>query len=388
MATKYDLLIKGAQVIDPSQGLEEVLDIAFLQGKVAVVAANIPEGEAREVYDGRGKIVTPGLVDLHTHFYYGVDSFYSRDSRKEFLPTGVTCAVDGGSAGSAIYNGLRDLIIKPSELHLYAFLNIVPLGLPGLMLTIAGKIRDVDMANVESTARAIQKNRDTLVGVKVVLHGGDGNNTCLPLLKYAVEAAEKAQCPLLCHIDGGFSLKTLTDHLRPGDTITHCFQGNEPTVIDERGKVRPEIVEAVKKGVILDIAPAGTHHLAWKVAEAAARDGLWPQVIATDFATPDKGMPLYNLPDCMSMMLSLGMPLTKVVEAATSKPAAVIGKADKHGSLKPGVAGDATVLEMQSGEFTYLDMKGEKRTVAKRLVPVTTVLGGSIWQAAGEKKAA
>jgi len=361
--------------------------VAFAQGKVAAVAADIPEGEAAEIYDARGKIVTPGLVDIHTHFYYGVDPL-SVDPRKDILPTGVTCAVDAGSAGATIYRGLRDLFIKPSQLHLYALLNVEILGMPGVLTAISGKVRDLDLADPKRTARTIQSNTDTLVGVKVILHGGSVGpkaEDCLPLLERAVEAAEKAQCLIMAHIDGGFCLRVLVDHLRPGDIITHCFQGKEPNIIDEDGRVRPEISEAVNKGINLDFAPGGRFNFAWKVAESATKNGVWPHLISTDYvflkAAFGKDVPLYPMTDCMSLMMNLGMPLIKVVEAATFKPAAVIGKADKHGSLKPGVAGDATVLEMQSGEYSYLDMNEGSRTFDKRLAPVKTVLGGRIWQA-------
>jgi len=389
MPFKYDLLLKGGEVIDPSQSLQEVRDVAFAQGKVAAIAADIPESEAAKVYDAKGKIVTPGLIDIHTHFYYGVDPL-SIDPRRDLLPQGITCAVDAGSAGATIYKGLSDLIIKPSQLHLYALLNIEVLGMPGVLAGIRGRVRDLDLADPKGTARMIQSNPDNLVGIKAILHGGSGGpkaEDCLPLLKHAVEAAEKAQCLIMAHIDGGFCPGVLAENLRPGDIITHCFQGKEPTVIGEDGKVLPEIKEAVTKGINLDFAPGGRFNFSWKVAETAAKDGLWPDLISTDYvflgAAFGKDVALYPIADCMSLMMNLGMPLMKVVEAATSKPAAVIGKADKHGSLKLGVAGDATVLERQSGEFSYLDMNEESRTFDKRLAPVKTVLGGEIWQASG-----
>jgi dihydroorotase len=387
MTVKYDLIIKGGKVIDASQGLEGVRDVAFAQGKVVAVTDHIPEEEAAEVYDASGKIVTPGLVDIHTHFYNGVDAL-SVDPLT-FLPTGVTCAVDGGSAGPAIYPGLRDLIIGPSKLHLYAFLNVMTGGMPGVLLAFDCHYRVLCMANAEKTAKIIQSNRDTIVGVKLALQlpEYDHPEDYLPLLECAVTAANKAKCPILCHIAGGFSLRILVDHLRPGDIITHCFHGRVPNIVDDLGRVRPEIREAVEKGIILDIAPAGGRNFAWDVAEAAAKDGIWPHTISTDYLRPTEYAPVkpgrtYNMPDCMSMMMGLGMPLSKVVEAATCRPAAVIGKADKHGSLKPGAVGDAAVLDVQSGKYVYRDRDREKRTFDRRIAPVMTVLGGKIWQPA------
>lgn len=382
MAPKFDLLVKGGEVIDPSQGIQGVRDVAFSEGRVASITANIPTSDAKEVYNAAGKIVTPGLVDAHCHFFYGVIS-YCWDSRKDLIPTGVTCGADGGSAGSANYYNLRDLIIKPAPLHLYAFLNVAALGEVGGRYF---KASHLEMADVSKAVKIINRNKDTIVGVKVIMPGKIGSHPedDLPLLQRGVEAARQTNTRVMVHIDGGTPMPTLLDCLSPGDILTHAFHGNEPNVIGENGKVRPEVKEAVARGIILDPSPAGNWHMSWKVIEAAAADGLWPQVITTDYAVPFPGEPMPMLPEVISMMMHVGMPIEKAVAAATISAANAIGKGDKHGSLKQGVCGDAAVMEMEAGEFQYIDMTRQTRTLKKRLMPRATIKSGRIaWQASG-----
>lgn len=383
MAPKYDLLVKGGEVIDPAQGIHAVQDVAFTDGKVAAIAAGIPASDATEVYDATGMLVTPGLVDIHEHFYYGVKSICV-DPRKDILPTGVTCAADGGTAGSKNYYNLRDLIIKPSALHLYEFLHIAELGQLG-----GNGLRTLDMANVESAVRIIERNRDTIVGVKVQLPGPNSPfaSDAVELLKRAVEAGERSGTPVLCHIAGGIEMGTLFEILRPGDIVTHCFASDEPTFI-ENGKVRPEVWAGVKKGVRLDISPAGnSSHFGWTVAETCAREGLWPDIIGTDLANPNKARNdvMHHVPDCISMMMSLGMPLDLAIAAATTNPANAMGKGDLHGSLRIGDCGDAAVLRRERGQFDYMASGREIRTIDARLAPIATINQGTLaWTAAAQ----
>ena len=380
MAHKFDLLIKGGEVIDPSQGIKGALDVAFSEGKVASVAANIPASDAKEVYNAAGKIVTPGLVDAHCHFFYGVIN-YCWDSRKDLIPTGITCGVEGGAAGMANYYNLRDLIIKPAPLHLYAFLNIEALG------QVAGrffKTSRVETALVDKAVKLIERNKDTVVGIKVIMAGevGGSPEEDLPLLKRGVEAARQTKTRVMVHIDGGTPMPALLDCLSPGDILTHAYHGNQPTVIGENGKVRPEVKEAYARGIIFDPSPAGNWHVAWKILEAATADGLWPQVITTDYAIPFPGQPMPMLSEVISMLMHVGMPIEKAIEASTINASKAIGMGDKHGTLKTGVCGDATVLEMETGAFDYIDMEKQTRTLKKRLMPRATIKSGKVaWQA-------
>jgi dihydroorotase len=382
---KYDLVLKGGEVIDPAQAIHRASDVAFSDGKVAAVADAIPTSNARQIIDIQGRYVTPGLVDVHCHFYYGVSSA-CRDPRTELIPTGTTTAVEGGTAGSAVYYGLRDLLIKPGVLHLYAFLNIAALGLVHRRYS---KTTFLEMAVVDSAAKMAANNPDTIVGIKVLLPGSDSpeREASRALLQAAIEAATKANTRVMVHFDGGLDLETVMGELRPGDILTHAFQGHEPTLIGANGKIRPVIREAVERGIVVDMSPAGMNHFAWRVAQACADQGLWPQVIGSDYATAPRSGPhgfMRTLTEAMTMALNLGMPIAEVIAATTSRAASAIGREEQHGSLATGRCGDATVLEMREIDDEFPDMVGDSRRVTEVLTPIVTVKSGVVaWQASG-----
>lgn len=382
MASRFDLVLKGGEIVDPTQGLHAVRDVAFAGGKVAEISADIAASDAESVVDVSGLLVLPGLVDLHCHFFYGMSAI-CRDPRTEFAPTGTTCAVDAGTAGIATFVNLREFIIKPADLALYAFLNIEVLGMVARRYVATKRS---ELASAEKAAAMAVKNRDTIVGIKVQLPGPhhDDASDAIPLLRLGAIAAREADVPLMVHLDGAVTMDELVESLKPGDVVTHAFQGNEPTIIGPDGRLDPAIRDAVSAGVFLDMAPAGRNHFSWRVAEAAAQDGLWPHVISSDYATSPKGGPhgfMRTLPEAMSMMLSLGMALDDVVRAATATPASIIGRGEEHGSLQVGRVGDASILRMGSRDEEFPDMEASVRTVTQTLEPVMTVRQGSVlWQ--------
>lgn len=382
MTSRFDLLLKGGEAVDPTQGLHAVRDIAFAGGKVAEISVDIAAADAASVIDASGSLVVPGLVDLHCHFFYGMSAI-CRDPRTELAPTGTTCAVDAGTAGIATFINLREFIIKPGALAFYAFLNIEILGMVARRYV---ETKRSELANAEKAAAMAMRNRDSIVGIKVQLpgpHHADAHDA-LPLLRLGAAAAREADVPLMVHLDGGVSMEDLVGSLKPGDVVTHAFQGREPTIIGPDGRVHPAVRDAVDAGVVLDMAPAGRNHFSWRTAVAAAEDGLWPHVISSDYATSPKGGPhgfMRTLPESMSMMLSLGMELDDVVRAVTATPASVIGRGDEHGSLAVGRCGDATILRMSPQDEDFPDMESSVRTITQVLDPVLTVRRGSVlWQ--------
>jgi dihydroorotase len=375
------IVIAGGRVIDPAQGFDAVCDLHISRGTVAADGESAQAGA--EVFDASGLLVVPGLMDIHTHFFYGMTSM-AVDPRIAFAEAGVTAAVDAGTSGSANFTNFRTFIIEPSPLHLYGFLNLYVLGFaggPGDAPRHLKGMSPLDLALVDHAARVITRHRDKLVGVKLLAprEGGEFVGLTRELVGRAVEIATRSGSRVMCHIDGGDDLDASIGQLRSGDIVTHCFQGKDPNILEDSGAIRPVVAAARERGVLFDFAPADHHHFSWDVLEGAVRAGFFPDTISTDTANPVKGeAPFASMPDCMSMLLHAGMPLADVVAAATSRPAAAVGLADRHGSLAAGRAADVTILQMVEEPKTYKSMRpGEQRTTSRYLVPVATMVGGS-----------
>ncbi|MGE0136888.1 MAG: amidohydrolase family protein [Ilumatobacteraceae bacterium] len=374
-------VIRGGRLIDPSQGVDEHRDLVVRDGVTSDAAAN----DGAEEFDASGLIVVPGLVDIHCHFFYGVTSM-AVDPRTAFYATGTTVAVDAGTSGAANFINLRSFIMEPSDLHLYAFLNIYVLGMgagPGDSFRHVKDVDVLDMAKVDSAAKLAKKHNDRIVGLKL-LAPHDGRpflHHTAELLARTREAAELSGTRVMCHIDGGSPLTTILEPLQAGDIVTHAFHSKDPNILDD-GRLRPEVVAARDRGVVFDFAPADHHHFSWRVLEAAAAEGFWPDTISADIANPVRGEdPFAGMTDCMSMLLHIGMPMNEVVSAASTRAAQAIGRGDMHGSLAPGRAADVTVLELIDSPKTYRSMNGEERMVTQRLVPVATMIGGRwLWR--------
>lgn len=376
------IVIAGGRVIDPAQGIDEIRDLRISDGVIAAGDGGLTQADS-EVFDASGLLVMPGLMDIHTHFFYGMTSM-AVDPRTAFGEAGITAAVDAGTSGSANFTNFRTFIIEPSPLHLYGFINLYVLGFaggPGDAPRYLKGMSPLDLALVEPAARIITRHRDKLVGVKLLAprQGGEFVGLTRELVGRAVEIATLSGTRVMCHIDGGDDLDASIGQLRSGDIITHCFQGKEPNILDASGAVRPVVAEARERGVLFDFAPADHYHFSWSVLERAAQADFFPDTISTDMANPVKGeAPFASMPDCMSMLLHAGMPLTEVVAAATSRPAAAVGLQDRHGSLAAGRDADVTILQIVEEPKTYASMlPGEQRTASRYLVPVATMIGGT-----------
>ena len=383
MNPQYDLLLHGGELVDPAQGVRGRRDIAIRDGRVAAVAEHIPPGQAKETVDVGGKVVTPGLVDIHTHFYWGVARNAVR-ADEIFLPQGVTTAVDGGSSGHVNFPGLKEYVIDRSKTRLYAFIHLAALGLT--TRAVVGELYDLRFAQVERAVQCVKDNRDVVVGIKVrMAQNGTGIENAQPALGLALEAVEAAATRLMIHVaDSPIPLGNILEQMRPGDTATHIFAGHSNnTVLDGRGKVIPEARAAQERGVILDIG-RGSNELDFRVARAALDQGLAPDVISTDAHTPQRpDMPSHSLPHYMSEFLALGMSLDEVVRCATARAAQAIGKEDIVGTLKEGYPADIAVMELREQECTFTDISGNTLKGKQLLVPVMTVREGQVVAAPG-----
>ncbi|GIX49517.1 MAG: dihydroorotase [Candidatus Tectimicrobiota bacterium] len=379
MAEPYDLLLTGGEVLDPSQDLHRRCDVAFAQGRVAALAPSLPLDSAREVIDVSGYLVTPGLIDLHGHFFYrGWPGAVAPDAA--CLTAGVTTAVDAGSTGWGNYPALEAYVMRAAQTRLYAFVHLCAIGLVSLTARV-GELHNLAFAQVEQAIACIEEHRERVLGVKVRIdHRATGADNALPALAMARQVAEATGTRMMVHVSGSpVPLATLFAAMRPGDIATHIFHGHPHGVLDADGRLRPEVRQAQEQGIYLDVGHAGVH-IDLTVARAALAQGCWPNTLSTDIHQPPPGRVVYDLPGVMSTFLALGMPLAAVVASVTCNAAAALGQAHELGTLRVGSVGDAAVFALQEGEFTFVDAAGNRVQGSQRLVPLLTVKGGRRWR--------
>ena len=374
----YDLILKNGRVIDPSQKLDGIADVGFKDGKVAAVGKSLTGGSSTETRDVKGKIVSPGLIDLHTHVYWGGTSL-GIDAEEFCRTSGVTTAVDTGSAGPGNFMGFRRHVIEKSEVRILAYLHVSFAGIYAFSNTIMiGESQEMRMLSPADCVAVAEKNRDVLVGIKirVGLHasGTNGWNA----LKMALEVADEVGMPLMCHIDHPPpSYEDVVNILRPGDVLTHAFRPFPNTPVNSQGKVKPEVIAARKRGVIFDIGH-GKGSFAFKTARGMLANGFQPDVISSDVHTLCIDGPAFDQVTTMSKFLCMGMPLSDVIAASTVNPAMAM-KRPELGSLKPGSVGDATILDIRDGTFDYVDVVGEHLDGRQKFVSEGVVIAGKWW---------
>ena len=370
-AQPYDLLIAGGRVIDPSQRLSAERDVAIANGTIARVASDIPRDGAREVFDARGKIVTPGLIDLHGHVYdSGIP--ISVDPDLVGLARGVTTIVDSGSTGARTFPGFRKHVIERARTRVYALLNIATIG-----LVVTNELfLDPAIVDPEAAIGVIEAHRDRILGIKVRVNGrADGGASDMAALRKTREAADATGLPIMMHWSNESELLEL---LRPGDILTHPFNPPRagPSLLDENGQVHPQILALRDRGIFTDFAHGG--HLQWDIAERAAAQGWFPDTISTDIhrahLAPDGAV--IDLPTTMAKFLYLGLSLEQVIERVTTNPTRVLDFPERIGTLNSGETADVTVLEVVNGGVELVDSTGAARVGRQTLVPVATVKSG------------
>ncbi len=371
----YDILLKDGRVIDPAQGIDGVMDLAIKNEKIISVATYIPQAEAEKVIDVSGKIVIPGLIDLHTHVYQG-GTAVGVDADQLCASTGVTTFVDAGSSGAGNFPGFRDHIIKCSRARILAFLN---LSFPGIFAfskdVMVGELFDLRLADVPVAVRTAKENSDLILGIKARVGLSTSENQGIAPVHLAIKAAKALGKPVMIHTeDPPPTQSEILPLLRPGDILTHVFRGNPNGPINSQGEVLPELWEAKKRGITIDIGH-GMGSFAFESARKAIAQGFLPDTISTDIHCLSIDGPAYDLPTTMSKMLNLGIPLAAVIEASTVNPARAIGH-DDLGTLREGTVADITVLELMEGEFEYQDTVGETMIGRQKLTSVLTLIQG------------
>jgi len=374
----YDLVLRGGRVIDPASGTDRVSDVGFADGRVAAVGDGLSGAETRDVTD---HIVTPGLIDLHTHVYWGGTSL-GIDAEAFCRTSGVTTAVDTGSAGPGNFQGFRRHVIEPSEVRILAYLHVSFAGIYAFSETVmVGESEEMRMLAPAEAVAVAAANRDVIVGIKVRVGRHASGTSGVAPLDIALQVADACGMPLMAHIDHPPpTYEEVLDRLRPGDVLTHAFRPFPNAPVDGQGRVKDAVWQAREKGVIFDIGH-GKGSFAYETARAMLQGGFEPDVISSDVHTLCINGPAYDQVTTLSKFLCLGMPLDRVIAASTVNAAKALQRPEL-GSLEPGTVGDATVLRIDEGSFAYEDVVGEIMTGAQRIRAAATVIGGRWWHPA------
>lgn len=379
---RFDLLIKGGEVIDPG-GAGGRRDVAVAGGRIAAVDANIPADTAAEVVEVGGCLVTPGLVDLHTHVYRGA-TFYGIDPDPVAWHSGVTTWVDAGSSGAFTFPGLRDFVAATASVRVLAMLHLSAIGL----VAKTGESSNLAYLDQDLCARIVQRDRDLVVGVKVRIDGNATGGNGPEALRRARWVADRCEVPLMVHIGVApvaagrptLGISEVLASMREGDVLTHCMTRQSirlAEVVGGRWHASGAAARARAEGIVLDVGH-GAGSFSFEVAEALLEAGLPPDVISTDLHQHSVLGPVFDLPTCLSKFLSLGMSLPEVIRAATRRPAEAIGRFPELGSLRPGARADVAVFASEDGRFQFEDVHGERRIGRQRLRNTHTFVGGSL----------
>ena len=373
---KYDLLLKGGRLIDPAFDIDGQFDVATSGGHIALVDKDISPGLARTVADVSGLVVTPGLVDLHAHFY-GYSAAILPDAH--CLPEGTTTAVDAGGSGHLTFDDFNEQIIAPAITNVFALLNIAGEGMVG------EPEQDLDGMDSELTALKIAQRPDRIVGVKVAHYMGPGWEP----LDRGIQAAEENgvfvmvdQSPIHTRPMNDMIL----EHLRPGDMVTHCYALSKP-MTDIHDKVKPHFIEARERGVQFDVGH-GAGSFSFRIAKAAIEQGFLPDTISTDMHRASILANQATMPETMSKLLAIGMELPEIIRRSTWEPAQAIGHPEL-GNLGQTVPADIAVLNITEGEFGLVDNGTDNRVYKsdKRIVCEMTIKNGQVvWDKNGRSR--
>ena len=375
----YELLIKNGTLIDAAQGIHARRDIGFANGHVAAVSDDIPISEAREVLDANGCFVTPGLIDLHVHVFYGV-SHFGIEPDSTCLARGATTVVDAGSAGADTFPGFRKYVIDVSDTRILAQLNI---SSQGMLTQEIGELENPDYADVGKACRMIEAHRDIILGVKVRLTRESivGARAGMLPLHRAREAADAAGLPLMVHPQDAWcqSIDDILAVMGKRDILTHCFHDMPCGILDENGKIRDSVHAALERGVIFDVGH-GAGSFSWDVVNKAMAQGVEPTTISSDLHVYNVDGPVYDLVNVVNKFLYLGMPLDDALAKVTSVPADTILMPGEVGTLAVGAWGDAVVFELREGAFELVDARGQSRIGTQKLEPIVVVKSGRVYR--------
>lgn len=369
------MLIKGGTVIDPAQELHAVRDVAIAGGRIAALGEEIYEETAQTVVDASGYLVTPGLIDLHVHVWWGV-SHYGVEPDPTCLARGVTTVYDTGSAGADTFPGFKKYVIDASATRIKAFLHV---SSQGLLAPDIGELTDLRFADLDRAVRMCNEYKEDIVGVKIrmttKLVGENGEEG----LKRAREISDATGLPLMIHPNASpLSFDAMIDALRAGDIVTHCFHQSDTGILDDSGAIRPAARRAAENGILFDVGH-GQGSFVFDVAEAAMAQDFPPDAISSDLHVYNLNGPVFDLLTTVSKFLFLGLSLDRALEKVTAAPARAMGVLGEIGTLRPGSAADLAILELKTGSFVFTDTSGRTRSAEQKLEAISTIRAGRLY---------
>ena len=378
-AQDYTIVIKGGHVIDAKNNINEVMDVGIKDDKVVRVAKNI-DAKGAQVIDAKGLFVTPGVIDIHSHNFYGTEEDHYLSNGFVALPpdgftfrTGVTTVADAGGAGWKNFTKFRDQTIKHSDTRVFSFLNIVGEGMRGGPWE--QNLSDMD---AKMTATVVKANKNEIVGIKVAHYVGKEWDP----VDRAVEAGTEANVPVMIDFGGNNPPLSIEDlfmkHLRPGDIFTHCFAqlGSRESIVDDAGKLKDFVVAAQKRGIIFDVGHGGGS-FRFSQAVPAIKAGFIPNTISTDFHTGSMNAGMKDQLNVMSKFLNMGMTVQQVMAASTWHPAKAI-KHEELGNLSAGSVADVAVFSLKKGKFGFIDSSGFRMDGDQKLECEVTLRNGQV----------
>jgi len=374
----FDYILKGGRIIDPFQNIDDVLDLAIEGNKISYIDKNIVVKDTLKVIDMREKIITPGLIDLHTHVYWKGTSI-SVDPDDIGPKTGVTTFVDAGTSGAGNFIGFKDHIIESSICSIFAFINISYAGIPYFGKYVSfGENKILETLNIASLVDTIRTFPKETKGIKVRLGLRTSGNSGLIPLYLALRASETINKPLMVHIgDPPPTTEQILPYLKKGDIVTHSFRGGANRFLDNKGEILSELLKARERGVVIDIGH-GMGSFSFRTAKLMIKAKFYPDTISTDLHTLSIKRKAIDLPTTMSKFINLGMPLSKIIYACTYAPASAICEERKIGQLKIGSIADISVLELKNGKFKFYDSYDNKIIGDKKLIPIMTFKSGKL----------
>jgi dihydroorotase len=394
----YDLLLRGGRVICPASGINGVMDVAIKDGKIAAVQKDILPTSAKEVVDARGRLVLPGLIDTHAHVYRYVSGRFGLDADLVGVHSGVTTLIDQGGPSCMTLPGFRHFVAEPAKTRVYAFLSSYLVG--GLEGHLYPNLYSPECINIPAAVDAAKANLDLVRGIKGHAEIGGFARWGIKVLQMSAEIGRKTNLPLYVHFgqlwglpksgtngeDADTILERVIPELRPGDILAHPFTRHPGGFVNREGKVHEVIQAALDRGLKVDVGHGS--HFSYRLARLALDAGVVPDTLGADMhgyntyvppppgtpaehaddeAHPFAGQAKFSLTQAMSSMLALGLTIEQVVPMVTTNAAAMIGKSDEIGTLRPGAVADVSVLSDERGRFVLRDNE-KNQVVAERLL--------------------